>query len=191
MNNFNRIEKSRIIFIALIYNYLANNINSLNEEIVMDYVINIIKNLYKNNYDVTGSMKNNSALNLWGVSYDKDKGEYMLNSLKNIDLLYNMQPKELINASLKDSALILIGVNKKSLQIEREYYLKGGVKDIYSLRAKDAVEKTVDILESQGCKNIKIGGAIPDQLSGDKGYHVSYTCEEPFEKVNVLKKSSN
>ena len=188
MKNVNSIEKSRIIFIALIYNYLANNINSLNEEIVMDYVINIIKNLYKNNYDVTGSMKNNSALNLWGVSYDKDKGEYMLNSLKNIDLLYNMQPKELINASLQDSALILIGVNKKSLQIEREYYLKGGVKDIYSLRAKDAVEKTVDILESQGCKNIKIGGAIPDQLSGDKGYHVSYFCEEPFEKVNILKK---
>lgn len=126
-----------------------------------------------------------------GVSYDNDKEEYMINSLKDIESLYDMQPKELIKASLQDNALLSIGVDRKKLQIERKYHLKSDVMDIYSLQAKRAQESAISILESQSCKNIKIGEAISDQLSGDKGYHVSYTCEEPFEKVNVLKKSSN
>ena len=180
MKNVNRIEKSRIIFIALIYNYLANNKISLHEEKVVDYVINVIKNLHNSIYDVTGNIKNAARLCLWGVSYDKDKEEYMLNSLKDIESLYDMQPQELIKASLQDNALLSIG--------ERKYHLKSDVMDIYSLYAKRAQESAVSILESQGCKNIRISGAVPDQLSGDKGYHVYYICEEPFEKVNVLKK---
>lgn len=62
MKNVNKIEKSRIIFISLIYNYLANNKISLHEEKVVDYVINVIKNLHNSVYDVTGNIKNAAKL---------------------------------------------------------------------------------------------------------------------------------
>lgn len=123
-----------------------------------------------------------------GFTFDKEKKQYILISLRFIEWVYDCQPEEVITATLKESALSAIGVDRKNLKIEKQYRLEGGQMDIYSLQATDAQERTKKILESEGCRKIIIGSTIPDMLEDDKGYHVSYSCERPFEKVNILEK---
>lgn len=62
----------------------------------------------------------------------------------------------------------------------RRYKVMG----IYSLRAADAKESAKRILTQEGMLDIEIGCATPDQLDGDKGYHVNVSVARRERKIN-------
>lgn len=178
-----------IILVALIYNYIANNKTNLSSREVERFIEAVSNSLQKSdNYYEIQMNESKFCEAFLGFTFDKEKKQYILISLRFIEWVYDCQPEEVITATLKESALSAIGVDRKNLKIEKQYRLEGGQMDIYSLQATDAQERTKKILESEGCRKIIIGSTIPDMLEDDKGYHVSYSCERPFEKVNILEK---
>lgn len=183
------VRGKSIILIALIYNYLANNKTNLFRGDIERFIKAVDTSLKKSDKDYEMSIGDlEFCENFFGFIFDKKKDQYTLISSRPIEYVYTCQPEEVIEATLTESALFEIGVDRKNLKIEKQYKPESGEKDIYSLEAKAAKEKAKEILESQGCRKIVIGSAIPDMLEGDKGYHVSYSCERPSEKVNVLEK---
>lgn len=187
------IEKNRIIFIGLLYNYIANTKTSLSEKYIKDFIENVVVNLQRDENKCELVSAENDEFEFWkyGIIYHKQKKEYILEPSNYMNTLYKIQPDELIKATLQENALSSIWVDKKNLQIETYYRIKHGVTDIYSLESERAKKSTREILENEGCIDIEIGYATPGQLSTDKGYHVHYKCKEPFERVKVLAKSSN
>lgn len=180
-------EKNAVAFIALVYNYISNESDRLSEKDVEDFIEKVCFNLGYNHveYEMLTDEKDLDELYFYGIEFDYEKREYILKSLNNLVYLYDNQHKEVIKASLQRDSLSEIYVNRDKLKIVESYSPKSGIKDVYSSECASAKRTTASILEAQGCKNIKIGNAIPGQLEGDKGYHVRYSCDELFEKVNV------
>lgn len=182
------IERNNIIFLALLYNYLANHEMNLSEYKVLKFVEIVTDNLKEidSNFKITATKDESDLFYLYNIRFDKEKEQYFLTDLSEVEFRFNYQLIELVTASLQINALSSIGVSKENLKFEKYYKYKSGIEDIYSLEAKRAKAIAKEILENQGCINVEIGTAIPDQLESDKGYHVYYTCEEPVEKLKVL-----
>lgn len=182
------IEKNNIIFLALLYNYLANHEMNLSEYRVLEFVEIVTNNLKEigSNFEITDTADENYLLYFYKIIFDKEKKQYFFTELSKVECRFDYQSTELVTASLQRNALSSIGVSKENLKFEKYYKCKRGIETIYSLEEKRAKESVRKILENQGCINVKIGTAIPGQLESDKGYHVHYTCEEPVEKLKIL-----
>lgn len=187
----NIIDKHILVYMALVYNYIANDEKSLSERKVSFFAENVIKKLRDAGIYCEISEEDISGYGYYdyGIEVAENNREYVLKKLRG--WLYDFLPQEVITASLQKDVLSTIGVVKEQLQIQTRYTSKSGVQDIYALEGRRARESTREILEEKGCKDIEIGLAIPDQLDGDKGYHVSYRCKEPHERVNVYVKELN
>lgn len=186
----NIVEKYDLIVIALVYNYLANNRYELPERFIDDFINATFKNLISsdNNYEVSDELL--EVENYEGYLFAKKESKYILKSIEHAGYLYNFQSDDVIMATLQENALNSIDVERENLRLERSYKRKSGVVDVYSLEAKRASESAKKILENKGYTGIKIGSITPDQLDGDKGYHVSYICDEPVYKVKVSKRKN-
>lgn len=186
------MNQESIIWIALLYNYIANKETSLPFSDINSYIKEVNKNLKQMNSDWKVSEKENQNtlwnLSLYGIEKDDNHEKYDFVDMTELEWIYNSMSNDIIYASLQENALSTIYVNKSNLQLKKEYIKESSTKNIYSLEANSAIHSTREILEQDGCKNIRIISAIPDQLEGDKGYHVSYQCERPIEKVIILKK---
>jgi len=182
----NNIERANLIFIALTYNYIANNERTLSESEVSRFIEKVSANLEKAGKEYNIEENDTNDYKYYGFEFNKMKEEYKLVSLK--DWLYDMQPQDIITATLCDNALFAIYVDKSKLEIQTNYTFESGIMSVYSLENKRAKNSTKSILENKGCININIGLAIPDQLDGDKGYRVVYSCDVPNERAKVLSK---
>lgn len=190
------IKKENIIFLALVYNWLANQKKELEEWDVSHYIDKVNEYLkYNFNQEIlTASSLEDEAWDYYNeiikemfvFKYKGLTGIYELKSLENVDYIYRRQSEEVIKASLQEDALSCIYVAKENLEIKIEYKWISGREGIYTLWGNHAQEKVKESLKSKGCKDIQIGYPTPAQLDGDKGYYVSYNCQEPIEKVNVL-----
>lgn len=178
------------------YNWLANQKKELEEWDVSHYIDKVNEYLkYNFNQEiVTASSLEDEAWDyyneiikeMYAFKYKGLTGVYELKSLENVDYIYKWQPEEVIKASLQEDALSCIYVAKENLEIKVEYKWISGREGIYTLWEDRAKEIVKEYLENRGCKDIQIGYPTPAQLDGDKGYYVSYNCQEPIERVNVL-----
>lgn len=193
----NKIKKENIIFIALVYNWLANKKMELEGWDVLNYLDKVCEYLkYNFNREVVMDSSNiqdeewdyynETIKEMIEHKYKLLDGFYVLKTLKNIDYLYERQPEEVIKATLQKEALSCIHVAKESLDIKTEYKWISKTKGIYTLEGKRAVELVKRDLEKKGCQNIQIGHPTSARLECDNGFYVSYTCKEPIETVNVL-----
>jgi len=188
------IKKSEIVLVALIYNYIANGKNCLSEDRIIKFIETINENLRTSNDKFLIDIEENVEdyyfdYHLNGIEYDKNTKIYTIKEITDYMIrYYDNIPHEIITATLNKYALFTIYVDKNKLKLKKEYIHESGIEDIYSLEAQRAKAITKKHLEADGCKNIEIELAIPDQLDTDKGYHVSYKCERPFEKVNIIVK---
>lgn len=191
------IKKENIIFLALVYNWLANSKIELEEWDVSDFLDKVCEYL-KWNYQMDVVMDSSLEDEKWDYyneiikemfefKYKGITGIYELKSLEGVDYIYERQPDELIKAALQEDALACIYVAKDNLEIKTEYKRISGRKGIYASKGSRAQEIVRDSLEKKGCKDIHIGGyPTSAQLEGDTGFYVSYNCQELIEKVNVL-----
>lgn len=175
------VERFDLIVISLIYNYLANASKELSEEKIEDF-INVVEKNLKNiddNYEVVSEKFGDDYLIF------KEADKYILRSLNAAAIFYDFQANDVITATLQDDALNLILVDRDNLKLEKCYQRKSGVIDVFSLEAKRARESAINFLNNRNCTNIIVCSTVPDQLEGDKGYHVTYVCDEPFYKVKI------
>ncbi len=192
-----KIKKENIIFIALLYNWFANYENELEEWDVSSFIEKVREHLRSKfqmeiemesscNQEEEWDYYNEVIKEMFIFKYKGLSGIYELQSLEDADYIYDRQPKEVIQATLQHEALFCIHVAKENLEIKTEYKWKSERKGIYTLHGKDAQQHVREDLEKNGCRNIQIGFPTPAQLKDDVGFSVTYTCEEPIEKVNVL-----
>lgn len=171
------IKKENIIFLALVYNWLANQKKELEEWDISHYIDKVNEYL---KYNFNQEIVTTSSL-------EDEAWDYYNEIIKEMFAFkYERQPEEVIKASLQEDALSCISVAKENLEIKVEYKWISGRKGIYTLWGNHAQEKVKESLKSKGCKDIQIGYPTPAQLDGDNGYYVSYNCQEPMERVNVL-----
>ena len=128
------VEKQSIIFIGLLYNYLANNKTILSKEKLEEFIKTITKNLEDSNIEYKIINEDVISKEEYGINYYKYYKEYALESFENIRLLYNNQPKELIVATLQDNALNKIRVSLSALEYKEKQ--KPGVTTFYSKEAE-------------------------------------------------------
>lgn len=185
-----KIERECLVFLALLYNYLANNIKEIYHSYFYFYLTAVNEKLremgssYQISHDIN---KNNNEF--FDIDYNLSQDRYRLTSTEKLLMLYRNLPDEVINASLDAEALSNIHVDKVALDITINYKRENQKMDIYSLSSQTAMESVRNILTEAGCRNIKFSYAIPDQLDGDKGYHIGYICDKPYESVNLLSKT--
>lgn len=193
----NKIKKENIIFIALVYNWLANKKMELEGWDVLNYLDKVCEYLKcnfnrevvmdsSNIQDEEWDYYNEMIKEMIEFKYKSLSGFYVLKTLENIDYLYERQSEEVIKATLQKDALSCIHLEKESLDIKTDYKWVSKTEGIYTLEGKSAVQSVKKDLEEKGCQNIQIGHPTSAQLEGDKGFYVSYTCKEPIETVNVL-----
>lgn len=187
-NLFRIVSKDEIISIALAYQYLANQKSSLSEFEAISYFESVCEFL-KRYQDMIFCEEESWYLRNYVMNYQSSKSEFSLLPCipYEFSYLYNKQPYEVIGATLQEQALNEIHVCRDVLPIETQFVLDSGHMEIYTLEAKRAQEITKECLERDGCRHIRIGLTIPDQLEGDKGYHVAYSCNRPYEKVKLKK----
>lgn len=197
----NIVKEENVIFIALVYNWLANQkmelrefdissfLNAVNDYLRQNFNISIAMDYYSNQ-DVENNYLYDKIKEMIEYKYDYKLlyGVYKLKTLENVDYIYGIQPEEVIKATLQKEALSSINVSREDLEIETDYRYVSNKTGIYTLEGRRALEIVREDLERKGCISIEMGHPIPDQLDGDKGFYVSYTCREPVERVNVLVK---
>lgn len=188
------INQESIIWIALLYNYIANQETSLSFDDMNSYIKEVSKNLKQMNskWKISKTEYEEEKLmylSLHGVEKDENNRKYTLVDMRELEWIYDSKPNDIIHASLQENALSTIYVNKSNLQLTKEYVKKQDSMNIYSLRQKSAIEDAIRILEEKECKNIKINTAYLSGYDGSEPYYyVSYQCEKPIEKVIILKK---
>lgn len=189
----NKVKQDNLVFIALIYNYIGNNKNSLSIIEILNFIRNVDKSLNKTEYEVSEYDVKDIFLDCFGIKKDKKNQRYIFKHIDNnaIAMWYDAQPIKVLAATLNKKALESIGVAKEDLQTKKEYVQTSGMLNVYSLHHESAICSATGILEDSGCQNIEIISATPDQLDGDKGYHVQYRCNRPYEKANILVKKAN
>lgn len=185
------ISSNSLVFIALVYNYIANKQISLYTSQITAFISAVEKELDNDSWELAADLDSSRMQQFYGIELDETNKQYSLNLGRYIEWLYESQDIEVVDTTLKRKCLEAIGVNREDLQTTTEYVRESSVMDIFSLEHERAKKSTREILEAAGCKNVVTGAAIPDHLSGDKGYHVSYQCDRPLERAIVLVKTSS
>lgn len=184
-------SKESIIWIALVYNYIANHERSLSFQEIAEFVRSMKQELTKmhSKWNIIETEDNDFLLSLshYGIEKDDNNQKYTLLELHDFDWKYEYQPVEIIKASLEKSVLFTIFVDKSDLTVTKEYYKSHDNMEVCAQQEKQAIDTVWTQLEKQGCKNIKIAYAFITRCEGcEPVYLVSYSCEIPVEKVNVL-----
>lgn len=189
------IDQKEIISIALLYEYIIYG-DALSKEKGKEFTKAIQQELdYMNSsYEIDIHEIEEEDFSFehypW-IQEDKKHQTYQLcdfeKNKRKIWEWYQKLPMEITHASLKEGPLLEIPVTKESFEIQKRYKLESGTKDIYSLEEARAKEIVKEILEQDGCKNIRILSAMPVQLD-DKAYRVSYQCDMAYEYANVLRR---
>lgn len=174
------INKTNITILALMYNYISNNSDSLEVRQINDFINLINIELYNegNNNFISTKEENQNI-----YCYDMDGKNISLNSeiylLGAASSYINTIPKHIIFTSLKDSILCTLNADKDKIKIVTSYKCVNSFIDVFALSQFDALQKAKGCLEIYGYKNIKFHTAYPEQKYGDKSYHVivSYDME--------------
>lgn len=175
-----KINKTYITILALMYNYISNKSDFLKIGQI-DNFINLI------NFELYMERKNNL------ISYDDELQNiyYCDNFNKTVYLndpdyfftdafdYISTIPKDIILTSLKDNILCALNVDKDKIKIVTSYKRVNSFIDVFALSKSDALMKAKECLENYGYKNIEFNVAYPEQNHGDKSYHiiVSYDIE--------------
>lgn len=178
-----------VIYVGLIYSYLANNKKYLEKDEAINFV-KVVKDNLKEMYsewEIVFDSEIIERLLYLGVVKDNN-GKYILLPSSKLDVCYNSLPLDIVTATLKENALEVIGVDKNLLEVESGYVKRNDVINVYCMEEKAARENVKKSLTLNGCKNIKISSSVLKYLNNDIGYCVSYDCDRPFERVNVLVK---
>lgn len=183
------VDKDNLVFIALIYNYIGNKKTGLSVEDISSFIdsVDTILKITTDKYAVSKEPIKEKMLYRFGIKKERKNQRYVLNyiDLEAIDMWYDIQPLEVLSATLHEKSLLYIDVKKENLQIKKECIQNSGTLDVYSPEYRRAITSAKRILACKGCENIIITSANPDQLEADKGYHVSYRCNKPYEKALI------
>ena len=190
----NRIHPENLIWLSLVYNYLANQSVNLTFEEVNNYMEHIKQELREiySKWSISEEDPEDFIWNLYyyGIEKDDNHNQYILIDLEDLEWRYRKQPDDIIKVSLYNDALSTIHVDKNNLQIQTEYEQTSDAKNIYAISQQSAIEDVRKILESEKCKNIQIYSAsLKFNLGDEPTWHISYSCEKPVEKVKLLIKN--
>lgn len=186
------INKSNIIALALVYNYISNNqkalsMNDLNrfkrlidihvhndykEEIISDEE-DLEQQFYyydeKNNIILGNKFNEEEYINFRYIEY------YYIESI----------PQSVFLSSLKDDVLNSINVDRNKLRIEKKDEHKFDVVGVYTLSEAKARKSAKEILELKGYKNIVTSFANTFQKD-DKGYNVNVSYDEEVMTLDIV-----
>ncbi|MBR5369810.1 MAG: hypothetical protein IK137_00735 [Bacilli bacterium] len=175
-----------ITAVALLYNYLANNKTILSTYKISTFFDYLKKANYHNDdvsYKFVYSEETSNKILEQSVKFDLVKCEVF--NIANLASHYETLPKDFINKTLTSEALQLIGIERNQLKIAtttRNYY---DHIDVYAMGQRDAIEKSVNCLETYGFKNIKITRAFYLGMKDDHLYSVSYNADKDFESLDL------
>lgn len=178
-----KYNKSNIIILALIYNYICNQSKEMSKYDVENFFNSINYELYYNQFFAEIPEEETSDI----YEYDKKTNKirfttpqclpYCLSSIKRyyIDQL----PNEIIETSLLPEILMNLNLEREQIDTKKIIDPVWETKEISALKYNDAITSVIKILENKGCSNIKVGPAFPCMIEGDKGYSVkcSYSIE--------------
>lgn len=178
-----KYNKTNIIILALIYNYICNKTKEISNLDIENFFSAINYELHYNKFFAKIPNEEEPA-DIY--EYDKTTNKikftspclpYCLSSIKRyyIDKL----PNEIIETSLLPEILINLNLEREQINTKKIIDPVWDTKEISALKYNDAINSVIKILESKGCQNIKVGPAFPCMVEGDKGYSVkcSYSIE--------------
>lgn len=113
------MSRDIVIYIALVYKYLANNERVLSEDEAYDFAKKVNENLEDmgSEWEILCSLENMEKLDYFGIKKGND-GKYILFSSSKMDGCYCSLPLDVTTASLKDNALDVINVSRDNLCID-------------------------------------------------------------------------
>lgn len=179
-----KYNKSNIIILALIYNYICNQSKEISKYNVDNFFNAINYELYYNKYFAKIADEEEPA-----DIYEYDKktnkikfttSQYLPYCLSSIKRYYIDQlPNEIIETSLLPEILMNLNLEREQIDTKKIIDPVWETKEISALKYNDAITSVIKILENKGCSNIKVGPAFPCMIEGDKGYSVkcSYSTE--------------
>jgi len=186
-------NRSNLINLALIYNYLVNKSEMISGNVIKKYLKIINKYLEKNQKNkipVHDNQENNS--NYTYISYNND--EFIKLNIENIDIenLYYETIQHLddylMNISLYQGVLDVLGINREDLPIENYPERKQDTIDIHMTTNKEMAENVAKkYLIMKGMKEIQINGSILTHFDEDIGYRVYVTYDFLCEYLNIGK----
>ena len=191
MNNKN--NRSNLINLALIYNYLINKSDKLSVDVINKY-IKIINKYLEREQKGKISNKNNQNNNLNYTYINHDNEEFIKLNIENNDIetLYyetlHYLDDYLMNISLYQGTLDVLGIDRDDLPIENYPERKQGTIDIHMTTNKDMAENVAKkYLIMKGMKNIQVNGSISTHFDDDVGYKVYVTYDFICEFLNISK----
>lgn len=182
-----QVNKTNIIIMALIYNYVSNRSKSISVENIDKFKDAMDFEMVYNQGKETISNEEDKQFSCYGnvYRYDIDSSNnkcVVFNDQCDLGLVYyryiDSLPQYIVLASLKENVLNSIGVDRKNLRIKTVSKHKEGIVNTKSFEMDTAKASAKELLESLGKKNINVGFRSLDQFPLSTGYRVSVSYEE-------------
>ena len=155
----NKINKSNIVILALVYAYLSNRETQLKEWDLDRFFLNIRIAMYNNPMATEIA---DEEIESQEVYYRDEKDNYVLKRPELLPQICRKYidniPEEIFFESLKEDNLSQINVDRNKLKIVAENEHKYETVELASMSASSAISSARIILEGRGCKNIQING---------------------------------
>jgi len=179
--------KNFLVSIALTYNYLANESETLTIEAINNYLEAVNRNIrLRDGKNVFLVNENLESMPNYGIG--KGKNTYFLVDIKKAQDHFSWLNNETITATLSKEALEKLGITKEKILIEKTTEERVGKKELYSTNPNSShiAETTKSILENVGYSDITITDILQEELEFGPGFTISYRCQAEFEKPKLL-----
>lgn len=174
------VNKTDLITLALVYNYVANDKTSLSVCDV-DNFISYLEFMAFNKYFSCGISRDEDDERT--CYYIDDKYNYIFRNPENLSIICQRYvdniPQDIFLETLKQDYLSLIGVKREDLNLVSVKEHKNDSMELFSMGASSASNNAVKILDERGCKNIRVNSVFFLGMKPDYLWRVSvkYDCD--------------
>lgn len=196
------VSKNDLISVALLYNFLANESDTISINRVNAYYGFISNfNYYRPKYQFKFVNPENSSLNNSDIFSSekilneelkkngiiKNDSDYQIDSISDIIRIYKSIPEEVLNRSLSKKALTMIGVDRDNLKIDSITRKSDAFMNVYSMSEVSAGISVKNRLRECGYSNIRIKNINYKGIINHSLFKVYYSADIKSDIVDLEK----
>lgn len=174
------VNKTDLITLALVYNYVANDKKSLNVCDVDNFISYLEFMVFNKSFsgDIINEEDDEKT-----CYYIDEKHNYVLRFPEYIATICQRYvdniPQDIFLETLKPEYLSLIGVDRDNLKLVSVNEHKNDSMELFSMGASSASSNAIKILDERGCKNIRVNSIFFLGMKPDYLWRVSvkYDCD--------------
>ena len=164
------INKTDLITLALVYNYLANDKTKLKVSDVNNFISLLDFTMFNKSFSASYRNEEDDEKTYYYIDEDRYYNLRSVDYIATICHYYvDVIPQDIFLETMKPEFLSLIGVEKDNLKLIKTSESKNDSMQLYSMGASSASLNAVKILKERGCRNIMVNsvfflGMKPDYL---------------------------